>query len=399
MKNITYIIGFILIALMVTTPVLAQVGINNPTPNSTFDIETIDVSNTTGLLMPTIDAFPAINPGALQDGMLVFLRSPRTNHKKGHYYWNNSASEWKIFAGEWVDGYNTNSDKLTYLKQAYKEQGQDVVIMDNGRMGMGTDNPTESLEIRLPGDNDIQISSNGSQPNAPNIIYYTKGGSFSSPNYLSDNKPVTSIAGTAWTGTGESDILGSVTSYTDGNHSNNNLPTQFKMSVTGSGDDNEEDNGVEMVIRASGKIGIGTENPTANLHIKAGTSAPNSAPIKFNAGTNLASPEKGAIEFDGSHLYFTDKDKDRRMLAKGLSRKSILNFPNIASKNSIELTVSVTGAEVGSSCDCGPQGSIENGLKWSCYVSAANVAKIRLSNISNSAIDPALKAWEVTVLE
>lgn len=44
---------------------------------------------------------------------------------------------------------------------------------------------------------------------------------------------------------------------------------------------------------------------TAWMHLAAGTAPANTAPLKFTAGTNLATTEAGAIEYDGAHLYFT----------------------------------------------------------------------------------------------
>lgn len=60
-----------------------------------------------------------------------------------------------------------------------------------------------------------------------------------------------------------------------------------------------------MRIKWDGNVGIGASNPTAALHIKAGTAAAGSAPLKLTAGTNLTTPEDGAFEFDGTNLYFT----------------------------------------------------------------------------------------------
>ncbi|HTG56442.1 MAG TPA: hypothetical protein VL943_09255, partial [Niabella sp.] len=51
-------------------------------------------------------------------------------------------------------------------------------------------------------------------------------------------------------------------------------------------------------------MGLGA-TPTAVLHLKAGTATANTAPLKFTAGTNLTTPEAGAIEFDGTHFYGT----------------------------------------------------------------------------------------------
>ena len=53
------------------------------------------------------------------------------------------------------------------------------------------------------------------------------------------------------------------------------------------------------------KVGIGVASPYAYLHLPASTSDGGTAPLKFTAGTLMNSPENGAFEFDGTHLYFT----------------------------------------------------------------------------------------------
>ncbi len=58
-------------------------------------------------------------------------------------------------------------------------------------------------------------------------------------------------------------------------------------------------------IKSDGKIGAGTSTPSASFHIKAGGTNPGEAPLKLSSGTNLASPEDGALEYDGAALYFT----------------------------------------------------------------------------------------------
>lgn len=56
----------------------------------------------------------------------------------------------------------------------------------------------------------------------------------------------------------------------------------------------------------SGRIGVfGVTNPTAMMHFAAGTSIASGAPVKFNAGTLLVTPEDGAVEYGNSHLYIT----------------------------------------------------------------------------------------------
>lgn len=399
MKISTYIFTA-LFTLFMTGLASAQVAVMHTNPKSIFDVEASNPAapaSTDGLLIPRVNALPATNPGADQDGMLIFLTTPTTEYKKGHYYWDNTITKWTFFGAEWSDGYNDNLTDLTYLKQAYAKNDQDVVILDNGRLGMGTDDPQESIEIRLPGDNDIQIGS-VNPPNAPNIIFYTKEGTHAAPDYLNNNDPIYALSGKVWTGSGKSGIVANISAVADGNHSSGNLPTKYNFDVTASGDDSADDSGVEMTLKESGKLGIGTETPTAILEIKAGTATANSAPIKFTSGTNLSSPEAGAIEYDGTNLYFTPNTTRKTILTK-LSNTATINFPSITSNNSSEQTVTVPGATTNGTCSCTPFGSIENGLKWSCYVSAANTVTIRLSNVASGSINPASKTWRATVIE
>lgn len=70
-----------------------------------------------------------------------------------------------------------------------------------------------------------------------------------------------------------------------------------------------KDNGSTYVassIYDNGKVGIGTTTPTAKLHLPAGTASASTAPLKLTSGTLLTTPEAGAIEYDGTHLYWTN---------------------------------------------------------------------------------------------
>jgi len=49
--------------------------------------------------------------------------------------------------------------------------------------------------------------------------------------------------------------------------------------------------------------GIGTTVSTALLHLAAGTASANTAPLKFDPGVVLATPEPGTVEYDGLVLY------------------------------------------------------------------------------------------------
>lgn len=80
-----------------------------------------------------------------------------------------------------------------------------------------------------------------------------------------------------------------------------------------------------------------------------------------------------------------------------LSATATLDFPSVAAGASQELTVTVTGAAVGDTVYLGAPAAIEAGLVWNGYVSATNTVKVRVTNVTGSAIDPASATWKVTV--
>lgn len=52
-------------------------------------------------------------------------------------------------------------------------------------------------------------------------------------------------------------------------------------------------------------IGISVSSPTARVQFPAGAAGSHMAPIKLTPGTLMTTPEDGALEYDGTHLYFT----------------------------------------------------------------------------------------------
>ena len=69
-----------------------HVGISTTSPSALLDVSSTDPTapkNTDGMLVPRVDAFPSTNPGASQNGMLVFLTTDNT-----FYFWKNSSTTW-----------------------------------------------------------------------------------------------------------------------------------------------------------------------------------------------------------------------------------------------------------------------------------------------------------------
>jgi len=67
-------------------------------------------------------------------------------------------------------------------------------------------------------------------------------------------------------------------------------------------------------IPETGNASVYVRDPTARWHLPAGQAAAGKAPLKLTAGTNLTTPEAGAIEFDGTNLYFTTSGGTRKTI-------------------------------------------------------------------------------------
>ncbi len=90
---------FILANLFFIQSGYSQVGINTTTPNAQLDVKSgnqATPSNTDGILIPRIDAFPLTNPTAAQQGMMVYLTTVSAGKQPGFYYWDNTGlPQWK----------------------------------------------------------------------------------------------------------------------------------------------------------------------------------------------------------------------------------------------------------------------------------------------------------------
>lgn len=75
--------------------------------------------------------------------------------------------------------------------------------------------------------------------------------------------------------------------------------------ISKSGDLGGAGNLVVEIDRSTRNMGIQLSGATAKIHIAAGSATAGTAPIKLTSGTNLTTPENGALEYDGTNLYFT----------------------------------------------------------------------------------------------
>jgi len=126
-----------------------------------------------------------------------------------------------------------------------------------------------------------------------------------------------------------------------------------------------------------------------------------SAPLKFTAGTDLGSPEAGAMEYDGTNFSVTNSTATRYTLAKTLTATATLDFAATLSRTAPEdLTITVNGASVGDVVSVGvPAAAQIAGVTYSAFVSAADVVTVRAVYTDDGTVDPGSGTFRVSVLK
>lgn len=81
------------------------------------------------------------------------------------------------------------------------------------------------------------------------------------------------------------------------------------------------------------RLGIGTNTPTARLQLPAGAIGASSAPLKLGSGTVMTTAESGAIEYDGTNLFYSNSTPVRqRILSFGAG--ATVNVGGVVFQNS-----------------------------------------------------------------
>lgn len=199
------------------------------------------------------------------------------------------------------------SDSTTAIQLNKADGTTNVLNIDttNGRVGIGTTSPASLLQINgTPGTVAAGLTlgdgDSGLMETADDILALAIAGNINGYRFNSAGFKSTAAYGE----NGFNIILGSASATapvysfgTDTNTGIGHVDSDVLSLIT---------NGQSRIyIDSTGNVGIGTTGPTAYLHLKAGTATAGTAPLKLTAGTNLGTTEAGAIEYDGTHLYFS----------------------------------------------------------------------------------------------
>ena len=85
-------------------------------------------------------------------------------------------------------------------------------------------------------------------------------------------------------------------------------------------------------------VGIRLTSATAAVHLPAGAAAATRAPLKFTSGTNLTTAEAGAMEYNGTNLFFTRTGTTR----EGVLTQSAVTTEALVSDTSVTVNIGGT---------------------------------------------------------
>lgn len=284
---------FLAASVLFGTTVFAQVGINTTTPNAQLDIRATSAtapSNTDGLLIPKVNVFPATNPTAAQQGMLLYLTTTSGSNAPGFYYWDNPTATW-IGLGKDVKAWQLNGNTVNATTDFMgSTNNADVIFkrnnvragrlgVDNTSIGVGALNPlvtgtyntsigmytlsntTTGSQNTTIGEESLRSNTSGNlnTGNGAHALYNNSTGSGNTASGY--NSLQSNTTGNYNTGVGYNTQTGSgITNATT--IGANAIATTSNSLVLGS------ING-QNGATASTKVGIGTTAPNAILEVKA----------------------------------------------------------------------------------------------------------------------------------
>lgn len=256
----------ILLCFIIGQSLIAQVGIGNTNPQSKLDISasnTTAPANTDGILIPRIDNFPASNPTATQDGMMVFYTGIARSGK-GFYYWDNSITDWVYAVGgsdsDWFISTTTNIP--TSINDDIYTQGNVAIGKANAayKLDVLEDDNTASRALninKIDNSNDftygIYISKQSLGTDRSHAIYTSVTGSGNHQKYGTFNRINTNATGSQY----------GVRNWISGNTSSNQFGTFNNLDNDGTGDVYGVYNGMR-VTNASNTYGVYNEFLTVN---------------------------------------------------------------------------------------------------------------------------------------
>lgn len=395
----------IVILLASTMSIKAQnVGINSTgaTPDASAGL---DVSFTNkGLLVPRVALTATNAAGPITTpttSLLVYntetAGSAPTNVTPGYYFWTGTA--WSRLSNGTQGGWDLQGNSGTSASDNFigTTDAVDVVMKTGG---------TERLRLEnSSGDVKIGTTTSGTVKSSQELVMRQDGDTYGPSILRLRNR--NSENGAIFETTDPTITLVDFIFKTNISQSNIRMEGRVGSTFTGSAPEWQigeaanpsfvSNHGGTYTFVRRGNFGVGIAQPSALVHLKAGTATASTAPLKFTSGTNLTTPEAGAVEFDGTN-YFVTSSTTRYTMAKTLIGSATLDFPNTSTRTSADLTITVTGATTNDFVTVNPP-TVNANTCYTAWVSAANTITVRFNNYSGGSINPSSGTFRVTVLK
>ena len=148
------------------------------------------------------------------------------------------------------------------------------------------------------------------------------------------------------------------------------------------------------VVRFDGKLSLGlaATSTTAKLHIAGGSATAGTAPLKLTAGTNLTTPEAGALEYNNT-LSFTDSTAVRKDVALKTTYTPTLTPAAVGAAGFSTQTFTVTGLTTNDTVLVNGPAATANSALVSFRVSAADT--LSLTWFCQGALTPASGTYRI----
>ena len=298
----------------------SQVGINTTSPDAQLHIKSSNQATPTnkdGVLIPKIDAFPATNPTAAQQGMMVYLTTISAGKAPGFYYWDNTGTpQWKGIGGTtgWdITGNSGTNSSVNFLGTI---DSVDVVFRRNNTIsgkigGTSTSFGFESISDLSTGNNNTAMGSQSMFSNttgSENVavgketLYTNNSGSLNTavgfralPNGNASNN--TAIGGNALVNnySGESNVAVGVESlFTNFDGINNTALGRDALHQNSDGENNTGlgYNAGNLITSGSNNTAVGAN---ADVPSPSGSNQLSIANVIYGTGTNLTLTSKIGI--------------------------------------------------------------------------------------------------------
>ena len=151
-----YWLTFSVLTLVHICAAQQRVGINTASPAALLDVKAADPAQpeaTDGLLVPRVNSFPASNPGALQNGMMIYLLNAQGNNAPGLYCWNNGAGAWEQLGPakeqQWMQFYYPSSSANPGSNIGMSSQQLTTALLST-RPGTGIRNVNDIAPLAAP---------------------------------------------------------------------------------------------------------------------------------------------------------------------------------------------------------------------------------------------------------